>query len=276
MTKLSEKEFISGKLYHKETFSLWFCLVFLIVLIGILYSVFYTRDSWIEKKIDDNPFLQVTYREFSLFLWQNPEFMKINFKGPSEYLKNVKEDKIGILPDFAESYVMAPPEVLFRFHLWKELLGKKLLSRPIFFQEFQEFLQYSQEWTVLYWQTAPQSYLTLINLISFDPLLYHSFDLRELLPFEVSLAFQGWKNYFKEGGEINEIEFTYGEILKFLSRYPELSRSYWRNVLKEMVPEYLIYQTQENIDLKDKVNKREVSSLLKVYYYNEKMASLGL
>ena len=61
-----------------------------LALVAIVASLLWGGGSWVrENKMwmaENSPFLQVTNREFSLFLWQFPEFMRINVSEKSGYL----------------------------------------------------------------------------------------------------------------------------------------------------------------------------------------------
>ncbi|MCE5317775.1 MAG: hypothetical protein LLG04_10540, partial [Parachlamydia sp.] len=67
--RLQEKDFIQDSL-SSNPFPFWLWLV----LLAIIASLFWGGSSWLSQQINRevaaSPFLQVTNRQFSLFLWQ--------------------------------------------------------------------------------------------------------------------------------------------------------------------------------------------------------------
>ena len=53
---------------------------------------------------------------------------------------------------------------------------------------------------------------------------------KDELPIIVRQAYQGWKNYFEEGPDINVLDPTYAEVNEFLKDHPHYMRNYWRNI----------------------------------------------
>lgn len=195
----------------------------------------------------ENPFLQVTNREFSLFLYQFPEYMRVNVSSKAGYLPGFQySEKIGIEPGQADDYVSAPPEVLFLYHVWKSLVGDILIPREIRAGEFRHFLDYSPEW---------QS-----RVADFD-------DIKGL-PMDVQQAFIGWKNFFMEGELINKVSPTYSEMARFLERYPQYGRNYWQNILMRGKPDYLKSLFLKQYDPDAIIPESEMAAFLKVAYYN--------
>ena len=117
-SELNENKFIAEQ-YSKNPSPFWIWLG-VIAAFGLLIWVgqnwYY---QWIEKRLVENPFLQVTNREMSLFLWQNPEHMRVNVKQKTGYLSAFQyTDKLTVEPLLADNYVEAPPELLFLYHTW--------------------------------------------------------------------------------------------------------------------------------------------------------------
>ena len=92
-----------------------------------------------------------------------------------------------------------PPETLFLYHTWDRLLGAICFRRPISAEEFAAFLKDAEEWHPKNWADAPAAYAALVESDFTD-------DLQDRLPLQVRQAFVGWRNYFKEGEEINRRE----------------------------------------------------------------------
>ena len=217
------------------------------------------------------PFLQVTNRQFSLFLYQNPEFMRAHrvhrFGYPPDFSSERDER---VIPELADAHVMVPPEVLFRYHVWSRLLGESLAPRPIIASEFWEFLQQNTEWLPENWPGATNDYrVVAANLLKHGEADLFNLPLEEL-PFEVRLAFQGWKNFFKEWEEIKQISPTKVKLAQFLQKHPHYGRSYWRNILFNSQPDYLKSTVFQEPSPEDKavVGEEELTDFLRVGFYN--------
>lgn len=248
---LQEKDFIQES-FSKNPFPIWLWIIFLTVITSLILGGALLLNNRMSCKYSVSPFLQVTNREFSLFLWQFPEYMRANASRKTGYLTGFQYgDKIGIIPGEAENWVVAPPELLFLYHTWNRLIGSEMAQRPIPKKEFQEFLNYAEEWKPRNWSKAPQQYIELINHIEDENIPQNLGNLPEL-PKTVRQAFQGWKNFFKEGVAINEIKPTYEEMNKFLKDYPHYSRNYWKNLI------YSNYLHSES----------QIPSFLKVAFFN--------
>lgn len=254
-SELDEKDFIQ----ESSPKTIWIFLALFLVIISLFWGIWRWQGDILQEKQGDFPFYQVTNRAFSIFLWQNPSYMRPNVTLKIGYLPHFhSKDEIHLLPEYADEYVSAPAEVIFAYHVWNRLLGKSLAPRAILRKQFVEFLEENQEWLPEYWEQAPKNYQKLIeklNLLGKDPLLY------ETLPFEVRMAFQGWKNYCKEWKAIEEVQPTRAEMAPFLRKHPHYGRSYWRNVL----PDYLISLKQEG---DAPLAEDELSDFLKIGFYN--------
>jgi hypothetical protein len=219
----------------------------------------------IDQKVNENPFLQVTNRQMSLFLWQNPEKMRAHIKTKIGYLPGFQAaPKLTPKPGHAEDYVAAPPEVLFLYHTWNHLISSYVFPKPIPLNEFFEFLNYDEEWLPDYWKEASLEYQKLIINLESRP-IENLQELSELvLPKVVRQAFWGWKNYVKEGEAINSIKPTVRGMRHFLDLYPNYSRSYWCNLF----PNYLASFSQEKLQEDDVISDKDLVPFLRVAYYN--------
>ncbi len=259
MDQLDEKDFVQEDKAPPPN-SYWLTLWIVIGILGIFWLGASRLYQGVKSDDIDKPFLQVTNREFSLFLWQNTEFMKLNFKEKTGYLPGFYgSQKVTPKAETADQYVAAPAEVLFRYHVWKRLIGSDFISRPVPLSEFAEFLAYDDEWLPKNWPNAPKNYRDLIESLDKMP----KEDLTQL-PQAVRMAFIGWKNFYKEGDSINEMEPTYADIKNFLDVYPGYGRSYWRNI----VPFYLA--SLSKADPQAKVPREELPSFLRVALFNFK------
>lgn len=254
---LSEKNFIQeGMQKNPYPFFLWSLIVAALLLTLSLGF------SWYAKKIvseySENKFLQVTNREMSLFLWQNPEFMRVNVSKKTVYMPAFQYlDKITIEPGLADDFVMAPPEVIFRYHCWHRLLGQVFIPRAIDKREFTDFLSYAEEWRPDFWPSAPASYREMmVHLDAYEG------DLYPALPSEVRQAFIGWKNYFFDREAINELAPTREQVQSFLTLYPHFSRNYWVNIVGA---KYLASMSSEE---SDPAFGDELAPFLRVNLYN--------
>lgn len=271
---LSEKNFINEG-YSQNPYPFWLWLFLLTIVIALAWGGRSWFTSHIEERVSMSPFLQVTNRDFSLFLWQNPEFMRVHAKNKEGYLTGFQYlDKVSLEPELAGRYVEAPPEVIFRYHTWHRLVSAEFSPRPIPLDEFREFLTYAEEWKPIFWPEAPPEYMGLISAISrggasqlmgFDPTDMRSISLTTL-PQVVRMAFQGWKNYFKEGELINQVKPTFGEMKAFIDTHPHYARNYWRNVVADMTPQYL--QNLSTGLVNSIIPNEALSSFLKAAFFN--------
>jgi hypothetical protein len=237
--ELSEKDFINES-YQKDPFPFWF---WLFVVMGITALVV-GGSLWYSEKIDElfkaSPFLRVTNREMSLFLWDNPEFMRANVKVKNGYLPDFEYlDRVGLDPDRAEEYAVAPPELIFRYHTWYRLLGDVLIPQPIPKEQFLLFIQDSREWQPEYWPKAPKGYVELLKGLAESKVTDLSTLPEDALPKEVRQAFQGWQHFFYDGEALNKIHPSKETVEAFLTQYPHYARNYWFNIVKDHYPDYL-------------------------------------
>ncbi len=266
--ELQEKDFIQDSLM-KNPLPAWIWLVVITCLVAVLWGGSSWYSKFMSTEAAQNPFLQVTNREFSLFLWQFPEYMRVNSSSKTSYLPGFQyENKVSLIPAEADKYVVAPPEVLFLYHTWNRLVHSEFVYRSISAQDFKEFLEYAEEWLPQNWPGAPNGYTSFIKTL---PQANPSLDLNTLteaeLPLVVRQAFLGWKNYVKEGDAINAVRPALQEIDQFLTKCPHYARNYWRNIVASSYPDYLM-NTLLNAP-KDKIlGNDEVAPFLRVALYN--------
>jgi len=232
MPELQEKDFIQER-YGKDPYPFWLWLF----LLAAFTTTLWFFEGWIAREVrtdyTHNPFLQVTNRDLSLFLWQFPEKMRINASQKSTYLPAFQyEEKVTLFPDQADEWVSAPPELLFLYHTWKRQIGDIWFPRPILKQEFIEFINYAEEWKPDFWPKAPESYLAFYNKLSS---VSAGQDVANQLPLPVRQAFQGWKNFYKEGERINQLKITPKILAEFFKKYPHYARNYWQNLYSEYI-----------------------------------------
>lgn len=244
---------------------------------SIVFLFIYSSTSWFDQlnqeEVEGNPFAQVTNREFSIFLWQFPSYLKAHVKKKSGYLTEFEMDRPNFNPQSSNAFVVAPPDLLFLYHTWKRLLEPDFISQPIPGAEFVEFLDAMPEWQAKAWKEAPKEYGELISsdrVLDSKDLAAESFTA---LPLSVRQAFQGWKNYFKEGDEINKINPTVSEIQAFLDVHPHYARSFWRNIDEIVGQEvagknYLLILEDPLVDGTTIVPKEQISSFLRVAFFN--------
>lgn len=269
MDELEEKDFIHEE-YKKNPYPLWVWFIVFILVAAVAWNGRTWFQEYMVKHISSDPFLQVTNRDFSLFLWQNSEFMRANAKSKTGYLPAFQYiNHVTVEPELADQYVVAPPEAIFRYHVWDRLLRKEFIPTSISLTEFKEFLKEAEEWLPLFWPQAPQAYKELVERFPH----MNEQDLATLpvttLPLEVRIAFQGWKNFYKKGEEINQLQPSYKEMTQFLASFPHYDRSFWRNILLETTPQYL-KNLSVHADSDEKIPPEELASFLKYAIYNFK------
>lgn len=272
--ELSEKDFIYEG-YQKNPWPAWIFFFVLLVMLALGWTFSDWRAHWLAQQQENSSFLQVTNRQISLFLWSNPEFMRANVRAKADYLPGFRDDdKIHVIPALADEYVVVPPKVLFRYHIWKEFLAEDVPKRKISDQEFRTFLNDCEEWLPEYWQDAPEDYRAYVaGLSKTQPTL--SDVPEDALPKEVRQAFIGWKNFYQEGELINQVRPTFAEARAFLLLHPFLARNYWRNILSSTTPDYLLALWQGKYDPDAVIPEKQLSYLFKVPYFNALMADEG-
>lgn len=226
---LSEKDFIqNGWSITSTPFWLWISL--LAVIAALVWGTRGWYEGFEEKEISKDPFLEVTNRDFSLFLWQFPSFLRVNVSKKTGYLPGFLSTSENFNSSTAEEFVSAPPDVIFLYHTWHRLLSNELIARPISPAEFDDFLQQLPEWQPVNWKNAPKDYVQLIDSKSYSKIENLQTLSESTLPLIVRQAFLGWKNYFIEGPRINELQPTFAQVTAFLEKHPNYARNYWRNI----------------------------------------------
>jgi hypothetical protein len=235
--ELSEKDFIQ----ERGPKFVWIFILLFLVFISLMWGIDYWQRDIARKELKNSPFFQVTNREFSIFLWQNPQYMRKHAGFSELYLTHFHtQGSVHLIPEFAEEYVVAPPDILYRYHTWKRLIGNYVPPRPIDKEIFQFFLDENTEWYPVNWKNAPTAYVQLIaNLGALDVENLQSLAYDQL-PLEVRMAYIGWFNYMHEWMQINMFIPTRNQLNHFLASYPNYARNFWRN----LYPNYLLNQDQ--------------------------------
>lgn len=267
--ELPEKKFIQDNIPRNNLpYWLWGTLFTLVVALVWGIGSWYTQK--LTQEIEVSPFLQVTNRQMSIFLWQFPEHMRVNVKtGRAGYLPGfLYTDKLSVEPNVADQIVGAPPELLFLYHTWHRLLSPEFIARPVQVAEFKEFLLYAEEWQPKNWPAAPIDYVKFANAI-LDSKNFDSGSLPTIsLPKEVAQAFQGWENFFKEGEAINKVAPTFEQMAAFLKVSPHYARNDWRNIVMEKYPKYLKTLTSGAFNPSATIPDDELAPFLKFAFYN--------
>jgi hypothetical protein len=273
---LSEKNFIhNGWSLWSVPFWVWIALM--VILSSLIFGGKQWVDSLIQQEKGRRPFLEVTNREFSVFLWQFPSFLPNHLSQRSSYLPGFFAQTENLIPAYAEELVSAPPDLIFLYHTWHRLLAPDFIRRPINPSEFEEFLTQLPEWQPDVWKQAPEGYVELIKSKNYTHLKNLQTLPESSLPLMVRQAFQGWKNYFNEGPQINDLHPTVGEVLTFLEHHPTYARSYWRNI--DRIADqpiaglnYLLLTLRPTVDKEERFPFDQLSSFLKVALFNAEQA----
>lgn len=260
--RLEEKDFIHEE-YGRNPFPFWGWLGVILLTALLFFGATRFYYSTLAEIYIENPFLQVTNRELSLFLWQNPQHMRVHVKQKNGYLPAFEyAEKIALIPQYADDYAIAPPELFFLYHTWKRLIGESVISRAIPADEFRKFLTAVPEWAPEYWKKAPAGYVAFAIGLSTESKENLSNLSRDVLPLEVRQAFIGWKNYFFEGNQINALQPTVQLLKQFLLAYPHYARNYWCNSVGD---DYLKSVDGESASV---VNSTELAPFLRAALFN--------
>lgn len=264
---LPEKDFINEG-YSKDPYPFWEWMAVISVCVVLLWAFGLWFNDKMDTEVADSPFLQVTNRELSLFLWQFSDKMRIHAKNKTGYLPGFQyQESVAMELDEADEYAIAPPELLYLYHTWKRLISDEIPLGPIALSEFREFINYAEEWKPRFWPAAPEGYVAFINSLE----QIKDTDLRSLpattLPIVVRQAFQGWKNYMKDQDKINQLRPTYGEMEAFLKLYPHYARNYWRNIVDSRL-HYLYTLTWGQYNPNDVIPQDELAAFLRQAFYN--------
>lgn len=272
---LPEEKFINES-YSKNPRPFWTWLAIIAAGVTFIWGSMNWLGMKMNEEISSKPFLQVTNRQFSLFLWQFSQFMRGNMPAKLDYLPGFNTgNKLGLKAEDAENTVRTPPEILFYYHTWDRLLKTEFIPRPIPLSEFLEFLDASPAWKPENWPTAPAEYAAFVEKLTTSTQSdLAKADVAEF-PLDVRMAFQGWKNFYKEGDQINAVDPTAAEIEPFLSSHPHYARNYWRNILIKEQPDYLLSVANDTASADEALPAKELSGFLKTAYYNFTMAKQG-
>lgn len=239
-TPLEEKNFIQEG-YKKNPSPFWIWLAIAAAFVTLAWGT----NAWLTKNSStpdvSSSFLQVTNREFSLFLTQFPEYAKSFAKKKGEFLPAFSfEGAISVAPTKADEQVIAPVELLFLYHTWKRQVGEHMPMRSVPAPLFLQFLQEMQMWQPRFWKQAPASYQAIVRSLEQGGQVKAEMLLdKATLPQEVLQAFQAWRNTALESKQIAAFTVSKGVVQKFLNTYPHYARNYWQNVLYESHPRYL-------------------------------------
>lgn len=248
---------------------MWMWFAFLAAFLTLIWGIGSQYTGYLQENAETKPFLKVTNREISLFLWQNPEFMRANVAAKSGYLPGFEYvGHVTMNPRAADQLAIAPPTVLFRYHTWSRLLKSEYIPRPILVTEFVEFLENDEAWQPENWPDAPAAYKDMVK--GLDPTSKN--DMQKMpeatLPMDVKIAFQGWKNFQFEGEAIIAVSPTYKEMAALLKKYPHYARSYWRNIVDRGRNQYLKEFSLATDELSDTIPPEQLAPFLKVAFYN--------
>jgi hypothetical protein len=270
---LSEKDFIqNGWSFFSLPFWLWIFLI--AALTGVILGTVGWYHGFLQKEKRVDPFLEVTNREFSVFLWQFPSFLRNNTPKKSGYLSGFLPNSENFNPETGEEFVSAPPDLIFLYHTWSRLLAPDFIARPINPSEFNEFLSQLTEWQPVNWKKAPPEYIQLIESKSYSKMENLQILPDSSFPLIVRRAFQGWKNYYKEGEKINDLQPTYARVKAFLERHPSYARPFWRNIAevngqKVAGLNYLSGFQNPSNPPDSTIPKDQIASFLKVALFND-------
>jgi hypothetical protein len=273
---LSEQDFIQNG-WSFRSFPFWLWLVLIAVIAALTWGSMGWYERFMQREKQNEPFLEVTNREFSIFLWQFPSFMRHNISKKTGYLPGFLATGENFSPGTAEQFISAPPDLIFLYHTWHRLIYPEFIARPISPEEFANFLEQLPEWKPANWVNAPVEYTQMI-----DSRIYATTkDLQTLtdsaLPLIVRQAFQGWKNYFMEGPQINELQPTFAQVKIFLEHHPHYARNYWRNIQEvngqQVAGSNYLYDFLIGKFIPDAIfPKEQLAPFLKVAIYNAEQA----
>lgn len=256
--ELEEKNFIQEP---RGSGFIWIFLGLFLIIMFLIWGVSFWQRRIENDQLAHSPFYQVTNREFSLFLWQNPRYMRSLVALPENYLGDFHtKDEIHVIPEFADRYVSAPPHVLYHYHVWRRLLeGDSLSALSIGPDSFAVFLSENKEWLPHYWKAAPEGYVELVRGLDNNRMDNLQTLSKNVFPVVVRLAYQGWYNFTREWKEIEKIEPSKMLVKEFLIFHPHYERHFWRN----LYPDYL-----SHLNNQEGLGKRDFTDFLKVALYN--------
>lgn len=277
---LSEKDFIQDG-WRLTSLPFWLWIFLMAAVVGIIWGFSGWYQGLIKEEKKHDPFLEVTNREFSLFLWQFPSFIRANVSKKTGYLTGFLSTSENLNTSASEDYVSAPPDLIFLYHTWDRLLASDYIPRAIPSSEFSEFLEQLPEWQPGNWEKAPSEYAQLVETKRYQTIENLQTLTQDELPMVIRQAFEGWKNYFKEGDGINELHPTYAQVQAFLEKHPTYARSYWRNIGTINGQQvgglnYLRPFLSPSFDPEQVIPNSELAPFLKVALFNQEQAEKGL
>lgn len=255
-------------------FPLWFWFGGIALVLALFWGVL----SWFQEPVkqgsEAGPFFRVTNRQMSLFLWENPEFMRVRQGLTQSYLPAFEQaDRMKLDPTKADEWAVAPTDILFRYHVWDRLLSQERFPRPIPPQEFRAFLEVVPEWNIKYWLEAPPAYDDLVKSLLQTQLTDLSVLPETTLPHDVRRAFFGWKNFYQEKSAIEHVSPTFQAMKQFLEAHPPYGRSYWRNIVADVAPNYLKELNSPSIGPQEIIPSDEMALFLRTAFFNSYKAS---
>lgn len=276
---LSERDFIQNR-GPAAPLPFWLWLFLLVVVVALVWGSRGWYEGFLRKEKAHDPFLEVTNRNFSVFLWQFPSFMRRHASQKSGYLPGFLSTNENFTSETAEEFVSAPPDLLFLYHTWHRLLAPEFIGRSISPKEFESFLDQLPEWRPDRWKKAPDEYVQLVSSKKYQQIDNLQILPESTLPLIVRQVFIGWKNYFLEGEQINDLKPTFAEVKTFLEAHPNYARNYWRNIQKindQPVAglEYLNGFVSGTFIPDATVPKEQLTPFLKVALYNAEQAKKG-
>lgn len=226
---LSEKDFIQES-KEPYSFPLWLWLAFIIMVVLIVWGTMSWYQGKTESGKNQKPFLEVTNRQLSVFLWQFPSYLRANVSKKIGYLTGFFTDRVEVDNSAADEFAVAPPELLFLYHTWDRLLAPDYIAKPFTAADFDKFLAQEEIWQPAKWKDAPKGYVDMISSKSYEKTEDLETLSKDLLPIIVRQAFQGWRNYYADGEKINQLSPTIDQVVKFIHAHPKYGRNYWRNI----------------------------------------------
>lgn len=263
---LSEKDFIAPE--PKKMRDAWVHLFALLGLVALTLVIGTCRFQPRKENLKMTPFLRVTNREMSVFLWQHPQFMRLNQKKKTGYLTGFPSKENACPdPDQADDYVVAPPELLFRYHTWDRLLGKITWDRPIPPTSFEAFLEQCPEWIPQHWPSSSQAYKNWFETGEWRQWSDLQKASYQELPLIIRQAYLGWKNFHEEGEEINQMQWTAEDLRFFQKKHPEYAVHLWKNLFPG--PLHYLANLKEKTTQETPIPPQDLPPFLRVALYND-------
>lgn len=254
--------------YKKDPGNIWAWVFIVTAVSALIWGTLSQYANYMQDAVGPHPFLQVTNREMSRFLWQNPEFMRANVRMKTGYLPAFAVGEgMRLDPSLADEWAVVSPEVLFRYHTWQRLIGDTWFPRPIPAERFMTFLEASPQWNPHYWKAAPTQYTEFLASLDRNSTLDLSALQLSTLPQEVRVAFQGWQNFEYEGKAIESMQPTYKEVKEFIGAYPDYKRPFWQNIVDNSHGRYLGSLATHGAD-ETVVPREELAPFLRVALFN--------